>query len=231
MGQIGVREGIMDSPRIKKNDQTTSISFYTLDNRVEDAVRSEIEETFNARAELRKNRDMQDTIYTCVKELMVNASSSNIRKTFFIEARIDEKNPELYQAARRNVRKLMNEHYLSYMRSKLQKHDRNVEVQIERKKDGIVVVVQNPTPLHQTEELEIRETFRKAMRSDDSDIAFFYKGDAGENGSPALGLLMIINLLRDLGVNPAYFRMGVVKNNTVARIEIPLSENYIGIRD
>lgn len=220
----------MERPEITRTKSRTSISFFTLDSRVEDTVRTELSKSLKSASSYNQKEDFDDILYTCVKELMVTASSSNIKKTFFIEARIDENNKEVYDLAKKNVRKLMNEHYLNYMRSKLQKYNCNVEVHIEERKNGIMIMVQNPTQLQDEEEKVIRETFRKAMVSDDVNVALLYDSSIDES-SHTLGLVMIINLLKDLGINPAYFRMGVVKNNTIARIEIPLTEDYVGLRD
>lgn len=221
----------MERPEITKTKSRTSISFFTLDSRVEDTVRHELSKTLKTIDNRNLTKDFDDIIYTCVKELMVTASSSNIRKTFFIEARIDENNREVYDLAKKNVRKLMNEHYLNYMRTKLQKYNRNVEVHIEERKNGVMIMVQNPTVLHDEEERVIRDTFRKAMISDDVNISLLYDGTSADESYHTLGLVMIINLLKDVGINPAYFRMGVVKNNTIARIEIPLTQDYVGLRD
>jgi hypothetical protein len=220
----------MERPEITKTRTRTSISFFTLDSKVEDTVRGEIKKTFLSRPNHHQKEDFDDIIYTCVKELMVTASSSNIKKVFFIEAKIDENNKEIYDLAKKNVRKLMNENLHAYMRTKLQKYNQNVEVQIEDRKNGVIIMVQNPAGLYDEEELMIRETFRKAMQNDEADLALMYDG-AIDQGNHTFGLLMIINLLKDLGINPAYFRMGVVKNNTIARIEIPLTQDYVGLRE
>jgi hypothetical protein len=218
----------MDAPKVKKNKKSTSISFYTMNEKVETMVRDELERTFG-----KKNSPMisNDIIYTCVKELMVNASKTNIKKTFFIEAKIDENDRETYNIAKKNVRKLWREHCLPYMQEKLKKHNQKVEVSIEERAKGIILTVKNPMPLLDDEEERIRETFRLAMQNDTSDIALFYTEDDDHKEGAGLGLLLVVNLLKLMGINPAYFRMGVIKDNTVARIEIPLSNDYISIRD
>lgn len=216
----------MEKPVIKKSGRNTSISFFTLDTKAEESVRQEIETIFKNR----RKDDMKDIIYTCVKELMVNASKSNIKKTFFVEAKINEQDREIYEIAKTKVKKLMTDHYFCYLREKLRKHGNNVEVDIEDLEKGIVISVKNPTPMYDDEERKVRENLSKAMQSDELDLTLFYSDDGKDSEGASLGLILVVNLLRQMNINPALFRVGVVEGNTVARIEIPLAEGYEGYR-
>lgn len=217
----------MEKPLIKRNGKKTSILFYTLNDIVEKNVRAELEEFFGT-SEL---KDLQDIIYTCVKELMVNASKSNIKKTFFIEAKINPQDRELYEIAKRKVKKLMTDEYLPYVRNKLQKYNHHVNVNIEDRGNGIVITVINPTPLLDEEENKIREMLQIAMSSDFADLALYYSDDSENYEGASLGLILIVDLLRQVGIDPSLFRIGMIEENTVARIEIPLSPNYNPIRN
>ncbi|OHD54780.1 MAG: hypothetical protein A2Y33_02080 [Spirochaetes bacterium GWF1_51_8] len=212
----------MENPRILKDADRTSIRFYTLDNRVEDSVRREIGNFFT----LRNKGDWNDVIYSCVKELMVNASKSNIKKTFFIEAKISEQDKEIYEIAKTKVKKIMREEYFAYIRNKLIKHDHDVVVQFEDDGKGIVISVTNPNPLLADEEERIRKALRTAMSGDCSELALYYEDEDGAGEGASLGLIMIVQLLRQLEIDPSLFRIGVIEGNTVARIEIPLDGNY-----
>lgn len=232
MFEINILWGIlMDNPRIKKEEDTTSIFFFTLDNNVEEVVRQEIESVFNNNMKLNNNPEMKSILYACTKELMVNASKSNIKKTFFIEAKINENDREVYNIAKKSVLKLMNEHCLPYMREKLKKYNYEVEVKIENKDNGIVLTVRNPTPLLEDEEQKIREIFKLGMQNNTSDISLFYSDEDDCSEGAGIGLLLVINLLKEMGINPALFRMGVVKNDTIARIEIPLTKDFVSFRN
>lgn len=216
----------MEKPIVEKRGNSTSIRFYTLDDQVEKNVRKEIKEIFQT-----KNKDdIQDVIYTCVKELMVNASKTNLKKTFFIEAKIDEKDKVIYEKAKKKVRKLMNEEYFTYLRSKLQKHNHDVKVNIEDKEQGIVITVENPLPMMRDEEVKVRALLQKAMNSNETDISLFYSDEDADSEGASLGLSMTVKLLEQIGINPALFRIGVIEGNTVARIEVPLSTEYRSVR-
>lgn len=217
----------MEKPMITRKGKTTSISFFTLDNRTEETVRNEIEEIFRES----HHQDWRGVIYTCVKELMVNASKANIKKTFFIEARISEADRPLYEEAKVKVRKLMNDNYFYYLRQKLQKHSHNVEVTFQDRGKGVVISVKNPTPLLPDEEANVRYMLKQAMENEDADLSLFYNDSSEHSGEGAsLGLILIINLLRQMGINPATFRVGMIDNGTIARLEIPVADGYRPLR-
>lgn len=220
----------METPKVERKDSETRIHFFTLDDRVESVVRDEIERTFGQKAAPEIKDTAGDLLYACVKELMVNASKSNIKRTFLIETKISEDQPEAYDSARKNVRKLLREHALPYLREKLKKHGYGVEVSLEDRGKGVVLCVKNPIPLLKEEETQIRTILKQACESDDLDLAMIYQDNADCREGAGLGLLLIVQLLKEMGVNPALFRIGVVKNETLARIEIPLEKGYVGLR-
>ncbi len=217
----------MEKPTVKRKGKTTSISFFTLDKGAEQTIRHEIEEIFKDTVK----DDWRGIIYTCVKELMVNASKANIKKTFFVEARINEEDRAKYEIAKVKVKKLMNDNYFYYLRQKLQKHSNNVEVTFKDRGKGIVISVKNPNPLLPDEEANIRYMLSQAMSNEDSDLSLFYNEGTENTGEGAsLGLILIINLLRQMGINPATFRVGIIDNGTIARLEIPLDDKYKPMR-
>jgi hypothetical protein len=216
----------MEKPVVKKDKNNTSISFYTLDNNAETKVRTEIEDIFtNKRLD-----DFKDIIYTCVKELMVNASKSNIKKTFFVEAKIDENDREIYELAKKNVKKIMTDKYFSYLRTKLQKHNHNVEVNIEDKDSGIIISVKNPNPMLKDEEIKVRKVLKTAMEDENTDLSLYYNDSSEDAEGATLGMILVVNLLRQMNINPALFRIGVINNDTIARIEIPITAAYKSMR-
>lgn len=224
----------MENPIVKETETMTAISFFTPDDRVESTVKENLDRFFMKRTGQGVDlNEVRDVIYTCVKELIINASKANIKKTFFIEAKIDENDLEMYRSARKNFKKLLTDRYFSYIREKLRKHNLDVGLEMEDQGDGIVIMVKNPHPLHLEEEKEIRKRLSSAMRDDAAELAVMFDMENGnlENEGAGLGLTLIIQLLRQTGIRPDYFRIGVQGDATMARIEIPLNDRYISIRD
>lgn len=211
----------MQKPEVRKDSNKETVSFLTLDDSTEKLIHEKIKNLFS-----KKDFDHTDMIYNCVKELMVNASKSNIKKTFFLEASINEKDKEIYQNAIKKVKKLFNEEYFAYLQFKLKKHGHFVEVSFDERADGVIITVLNPTPLLEEEEKKIRQNLYKAMKGDDYSLALYYSANDEASEGASLGLILVINILKSININPEFFRIGTVSNNTVARIEIPFNNNY-----
>lgn len=222
----------MEKPEISGKGKTTRISFYTPDERVESAVKNELERVLSKKnAERYHSESMKGILYTCVKELFINASRNNIRHTYMKETRISAGNEALYTAAAKRVRRLLNDHYFSYAREKLKKHGFDVNIRLEEKPNGIVISVVNPESMNVEEEKSVRCVLNRAMKSGITDILNEYSREPEENGGADMGLYMVIGLLRQIGIKPDYFRIGSVGQETIARIELPLTDKYVGIRE
>lgn len=219
----------MEKPHISSSKEKTTISFYTLDETVKNTVQEKLKEIVRKYDHPLSRQENIDVIYTCLKELMVNASKSNIKKTFFIEAQINEKDKEIYEKAKQNFKKILTDKYFSYMREKLKKHNAYVQVEFEEKKGGIVIKVYNNTPLWEEEEKVIRQSLQEAISNEDTNLTLYYTENENHEGA-GLGLMLIIHLLREVGIDPRLFRIGVVEGRTMARIEIPFTADYIPLR-
>ena len=124
----------------------------------------------------------------------------------------------------------MTDQYFAYLQNKLKKHNHQVEVSIEDRDNGIAISVKNTTAMMKDEEQKIRENMKMAMDNDNPNLALFYSGDDEDSEGASLGLLLVVNLLRQMNINPELFRIGMVDGDTVARIEIPLNDDYNSIR-
>lgn len=192
------------------------------------ALQQEIDLVFHPRSSSIIQSRTENVVYSQYRE---NIPKTNAKKTFFIEAMINEKDQEIYNQSRKNVHKLLNEHYQRYLREKLKKHENFVELSMNARNHGIVVMVKNPKPLLKEEEEKIRLLLSEAIKGDISDFSVLYSDSDNYREGAGLGLFLIIQVLKKLGINPAYFRIGVIKNNTVARIEFPLNRNCAGFSD
>ncbi len=219
----------MEKPHISSSEDRTMISFYTLDDTVKNTVQEKLREIVKKYDHPLSRQENIDVIYTCLKELMINASKSNIKKTFFIEAQINENDREIYEKAKSSFKKLLTDKYFSYLREKLRKHNAYVQVEFEEKESGIVLKVYNNTPLWEDEEKIIRQSLKKASESSDTNLTLYYTESDNHEGA-GLGLMLIIHLLREVGIDPRLFRIGVVDGKTMARIEIPFSADYEPLR-
>jgi predicted house-cleaning noncanonical NTP pyrophosphatase (MazG superfamily) len=219
----------MEKPEIISQNDKTMISFYTLDESVKSTIQEKLKEIIRKYDHPLSRDHNVDVIYTCLKELMINASKSNIKKTFFIEAQINEQDKELYEKAKTNFKKILTDKYFSYLRDKLRKHHAYVQVEFEEKEEGLVIKVLNNAPLWEEEEKTIREILQKASQATDPNLTLYYTENENNEGA-GLGLMLVIHLLKEVGIDPRLFRIGVVEGKTMARIEIPFSPDYEPLR-
>jgi hypothetical protein len=68
------------------------------------------------------------------------------------------------------------------------------------------------------------------MHSKDLIDFMIHYGQINEEGE-GLGLPLVVLLIKEAGFKPEYFRVFKDDQNTIARIEFPLSSEYIPIRD
>jgi len=90
------------------------------------------------------------------------------------------------------------------------------------------VEVINNTPIAKEEERSLREKLERGMAYDD--IAQFYMDNSDNSEGAGLGLALILIMLKGEGIDPNYFRIIIGKETTTARVEIPLSPDFVSKR-
>jgi hypothetical protein len=105
----------------------------------------------------------------------------------------------------------------------------NLEVQLHFFHDprGLRIEVRS-TALLTAEEHRIRRRLTAGMGYED--LVQFYRTHGDRSEGEGLGLAMVLLLYRAEGLNPHLFRIGVVDGETLARLEVPLSPNFVSVR-
>lgn len=217
---------VQNLKNIIEMEKPFSLKFYVIDDDIERNVEVAISSIF----EKYNHPEYSGIIYTCVKELMINATKANLKRVLFEKNNINIDNEVEYLKGMLNFRTSLNERsYVSYFKD-LKDNDYWVTVSFTYSVDGIKIEVINNAHITKIEDKRLREKLKKAMSYDD--IAQFYMEMGDEVEGAGMGIALIVMLLRGMSIDPALFRIGNTKNNqTFARIEIPLTENYISMRD
>ena len=209
-----------------EKEKEFSVRFYVIDDEIE----SKIELALTLIFEKYNRPDLTGVIYTCIKELMVNATKANLKRILFEKENININDEEQYIKGMLTFREFLNEKtYINYF-DDLKKNDYWVTVNFNYSIDGIKIEVINNAHITKIEDKRLREKLKKAMSYDD--IAQFYMDLGDEIEGAGMGIALIVMLLKGLSIDPALFRIGNTKDmKTFARIEIPLTDNYISMRD
>ncbi|MGB9621267.1 MAG: histidine kinase [Brevinematia bacterium] len=173
--------------------------------------------------------DLADIIYTCVKELVINASKANIKRVVFEENNIDFSDEKSFLEGMIKYKNELSESKLPKYISKLSENNLYISVAFYYSEDGVRIEVVNNVSMTDFENKRIREKLKKAMGYDD--ISQFYLEQGDELEGAGLGIALIVMLLKGVGIDPSLFRISGPNNNFVlARIEVPLTEKYVSVR-
>ncbi len=175
--------------------------------------------------------DLMEICYSSAKELVINATKANVKRALFRSNGLDIEKPEDYEKGLSMFKENLREDKILQFKPIFIQHDLPVMATFYFSPDVLNIKVKNNFPLLPSEEARIRDKFHKAT-SFSSLIDFFMEhGDSTEGAG--MGLTMVGILLDQSGINKHCFSLYSSEKykETAAKIEIPLSSNYISKRD
>ena len=171
---------------------------------------------------------LQSTLYTCLKEIVVNATRANAKKKFFDSQNLRIDDPEEYKRGNALMKEQMSEQWIEKYGGMAREADLRVTIAIEHEPAGLRAWVINDALLLSAEEARIRERFADGMSYED--LVSFYMSNADQTEGAGMGLVMNLLLLKGENINPALFRIGMVDGKTTARIEVPFTSEFKSVR-
>lgn len=175
--------------------------------------------------------ELIDIVYPSVKELVINATKANMKRVFFDDQKIDPNNPEDYDRGMSLFKQTLTEEMIG--RHKQDFIDRNYKITVTfYYTDQVLnIKVKNNFALLKREEERIREKFKNAQSF--SSLLDFYMAHGDDTEGAGLGITMVGIILDESGIDRHSFTVFVKPgyNETAARLEIPLSENYVNRRE
>ncbi|ASV12284.1 histidine kinase [Leptospira santarosai] len=169
------------------------------------------------------------TVYTIIKELVINACKANQKRIFFEEKGLDLNDISDYEKGVREYKNIFSEEMAESYGQKAKKEGYYCLISFYYSADGIRIEVVNNAPITVQEEKSLREKLEKGMRY--NDIAQFYLDNEDNTEGAGLGLALILIMLKGEGIDPSYFRIIIREDVTIARLEIPLTPNFQSIRN
>lgn len=169
--------------------------------------------------------ELASAVSMLIKELTVNAAKANFKKLLFIENSIDVKKSDDYERGMRLFREAITDTMPFEYGVKAKQASLNVQTSFDFDADRIIIEVRNNLPMSEIEEARVREKLRQAMECED--IAEFMMENVDETEGAGLGIILSLMALKSSAIDPHALTISTdFKNETIARVEIPLNENY-----
>ncbi len=175
-------------------------------------------------------QNLKSALYTAVKELAVNGTKANMKAIFFEENSWDIDDPEDYKIGTLKYKESFSERWANEYGKKSAKKGRYVKLTFTHSEDGFCVEVVNNTPISKIDEIRLREKLSKTMKYEDI-VQFYMEQTSDSDEGAGMGIALIVMLLKGEGIDPNYFRIGIVDRITTSRIEVPFTSNYVFVRD
>ena len=169
-----------------------------------------------------------EMVYTITKELSINGMKANQKRIFFEENGLDINDPAQYDEGVARFKQEFSEEMNEVYGKKAVEMGIYVKIFFSYNSDGLCIEVINNTPIAPEEERRMREKMKKSMSY--NDIAEFYMDNMDNTEGAGLGIALIMILMKGEDLDPNLFRIMTLDNKTIARVEIPFTENYVSKR-
>lgn len=175
--------------------------------------------------------DLMEICYSSAKELMINATKANLKRVMFKDMGLNISNLDDYDKGMSTFKSNLREDKIGTYRPMFKKFDLPVIATFYYTKDVLNIKIKNAFPLLPIEEKRIRDKFKKAISFSNLIDFFMEYGDSTEGAG--MGITMVGILLDQSGIDKHSFSLYSSEKyqETVAKIEIPLSKDYISKRE
>ena len=206
-----------------KNNRKIRILAYSVSDSVEHKLKDVLELIF---AEYERP-DLVPPVYTCLKELLINAVKANFKNIFF-EGYSPKNNPDdviNYDMALKLFKLEIGRENARHLERLAREADLKAEVVLQVKDDMLHISVCNPVTMTELEMTNVRRKLEAARKYDDIS-EYFIDAEAAGNSEmdegAGLGLIIISMMLRNLGVDEEDFKITADGEITIASLKIPL---------
>lgn len=208
-----------------KNDQIISLVTYVLSDYGESLLNT----TAQTVLDKYDRKDLMEIVYTSAKELVINATKANLKRLIFNQHNIDIENDEDYAKGVALLKGQLTEQNLAAQKEALKENNLKVTATMYYGEKYFNIKVKNNFPLLPAEEKRIREKFQKAQSF--SSLLDYYMHYGDDTEGTGLGLTMVGILLDESNIDKHNFTLSTnVFNETAAKLEIPLRDDYISKR-
>lgn len=170
--------------------------------------------------------ELATPIAMIIKELAVNATKANFKRIIFTENKINMNDPEDYARGMQLFRAAISDRMSIEYGKKARQARLNIHASFDFDRDRIIIEIRNNLGMTRGEEARVRAKLREAMRC--HDVADFMMENIDETEGAGLGLVLSLMALKSSGIDPHMLTIQTdYETHTLARVEIPMHNNYI----
>lgn len=160
-----------------------------------------------------------------LKELTINAAKANFKRVIFAENKINGDDPADYERGMEIFRNAISRTMSQVYGRKAKKAFLSVETLIDFDADRLIIEVRNNLPMSKREDARVREKLKQAAEA--ASLEELMENFVDDTEGAGLGLILSLMTLKSLSIHPHALTIATdFEKETVARLEIPLSERY-----
>jgi len=209
---------------MKNNSQQPSKKVRIVAYSVSDDVEIQIKETLFKILTIRDLEDLFAPIFTCVKELIINAIKANFKNIYFENyvPMSNYQNMIAYEAALQLFQLEMSRENAKHFGDIAREDDIKAEIEIWTVEDVLHVIVTNPVKMTDTELKKVKQKLNDAENCRDLADYFLKNMNDPYREGAGLGLILIMMVLKSLQAPKDSLVILSENNKTTAYLKIPL---------
>jgi hypothetical protein len=171
-----------------------------------------------------KAMNMMAPVYTCLKELLINAIKANYKNIYFegYQPQNDSDKVIQYDTALKLFKLELTRKNAKYLGKLAKKFRIGVDILLHADDDTLTMKVVNPVAMTEIEKQNVLSKIEASRKYDDLTAYFFDDKNNALNEGAGLGIFIISLMLRNIGVKEDGFQISTGENNTIAVIRIPM---------
>ncbi len=194
---------------------------------VSDYVENRMKEVLGLIFKKYNKPDMVPPVYTCLKELLINAVKANFKNIYFegYSSKNSSENQMEYEMALKLFKLELSRENASSLERLAREFDMMAEVVIQTQPDWLNIVVTNPVEMTDREKSTVQKKLQSASRYNDITEYFAENDDEVSteiDEGAGLGLILISMMLRSMGASEKDFVITSENNKTTATLKIPI---------
>lgn len=179
---------------------------------------------------LKKNKCLEliTPIYTCMKELIINAVKANFKNIYFEDYSPKNDSDKIidYEIALKLFKLEMSHKNARYLKKLAKDNGYSAKITLETKNNILYVSVVNPVSMTKTEQKNVKQKLKDAMKYNDITQYFLQVEKDPNREGAGLGLVLISIMLKSLGVGKKLV-IKSEKKKTIASFSIPLTSKTV----